>query len=339
MSGGSAGSEAVRALHRVLEPPAERVAEEAADGFTWWPHAHAQRIAASDMRADGACIVSAEIVLLAGVAGRGPELAALALRNAREPGLSGLRWDSERGTVSLRAAVVVRAGDGGAAARRLSHAALLQIGEALRVADELAVAFPAAAPVTGLDAAGREWEAVETAESWRTYAHGAAEAAASLAAAIARLPRLAPAPWVRAAAAAHGVDAELACRAGGAGAAPGEGLALLRLSDRQPHPRLGAGLVAVLVLPPDAEPVAERAAATAALLNEAESREWTGADQLGAWCVHPMAGLSHVQFLPALAVEEDSLERLAWQAGARARWATAFLERIAALRAEGGARG
>jgi hypothetical protein len=107
------------------------------------------------------------------------------------------------------------------------------------------------------------------------------------------------------------------------------------VSATQPHPRLGAGLVLVLVPPPALEPVAERAAATASLLNEAEAREWTAVDQLGGWCVHPAAGLAHVLFMPALAVEDDTAEVLAWQAGVRTRWATAFVKRVAALRAPG----
>ena len=278
-------------------------------------------------------MVSAEIKLLEGVAGRAPELAAIAARNARDPGLSALRWDSERGEVSLRAAVVTRPGDGGAPERRLAHAALLQLGEALRVADGLALEFPGASLVTGREREGTEWSAVESVESWRAYAEAAPGAMAEVTAGLQRLTRLAPAPWVRTVPAAHGLDAELACRAPRPGAAPGEESALLRVSDRQPHPRLGAGVMAVLVLPPSAEPVAERAAATAALLNEAESREWTGTDQLGGWCVHPAAGLAHALFLPALAVEEDTLAALAWQAGTRARWAMAFLDRVSPLRA------
>ena len=332
-------ADALGVVRLALDPPSERIAEADDAGFTWWPHAHPQRIAASATRTDGACRVSAETVLLSGVSGRGPELAALAARNAREAGLSALRWDSERGEVSLRAAVVAHPGDGGGAARRLAHAALLQLGEALRAAESLSLEFPGATLVTGRDVAGREWTAVDAAESWRAYAAEAPGASAAMTAAMQRLARLSPAPWVRATPAAHGLDAEIACRAAQPEAAPGEGLALLRLSDRQPHPRLGAGFVSVLVLPPAAEPLAERAAATAALLNEGESREWTGADQLGGWCVHPAAGLAHALFLPAVAVEEDTLERLAWQAGIRARWASQFLDRVAAMRGSGSAQG
>jgi hypothetical protein len=144
------------------------------------------------------------------------------------------------------------------------------------------------------------------------------------------LASLSPAPWSRATAAPHGLDAEIECAAREGGPA---GRALLRLSARQPHPRLGAGLLAVLVPPAEAEPVAERAAATAALLNDAESREWTGVDQLGGWCVHGTAGLAHAAFTPALAVEPGSLEFACAEAAARARWAVAFLASLAPLRA------
>jgi hypothetical protein len=105
---------------------------------------------------------------------------------------------------------------------------------------------------------------------------------------------------------------------------------------RQPHPALGAGLLTALVPPPGLEPVAARVAATAALLNEGEAREWTGCDALGGWCVHPAAGLAHVSFVPALALEPGTAGRLAWQAGMRARWTVAFLAHVAAARVASG---
>jgi hypothetical protein len=157
-----------------------------------------------------------------------------------------------------------------------------------------------------------------------------------LAAAVVRLSAMSPAPWERAVPAAYGLDAEIACANEPARGGPGAGSAILRMIASQPHPRLGAGLLFVLVPPAGTEPVAERAHATAALLNEAEAREWTGVDQLGGWCVHSAAGLAHVLFLPALAVEDDTAEELAWQAARRARWATAFMARTAALREPGG---
>src|SRR5262249_34378049 len=107
---------------------------------------------------------------------------------------------------------------------------------------------------------------------------------------------------------------------------------LLRASARQPHPRLGAGLLWALVAPPGVKPVAERSAATAALLNEAEAREWTGCHALRGRCVHPSAGLAHGGVVPPLAVAAASGERLAWQAGMRARWASAFLAHVAKSR-------
>jgi len=325
---------ALLTLRMALEPPADRLREdEDGRGFEWSPHAHAQRARAGEPRADGACVVTVETRLLSGVTGRAPELAALAWRNARDPGLSALRWDSTSGEVTLRAAAVVRPGDGGAPARRLAHAALLQLGEALRAAEGFGVEFPGATPIVSRDAAGAEWTAVEQASAWQAYADEAAGAAEACAATVAALPGLSPAPWRAATAAPHGLDAEIPCTTTGAGPA-----ALLRMSARQPHPRLGAGLVVVLALPPEAEPELDRAPATAMLLNEGEAREWTGADALGGWCVHPAAGLAHALYMPAVAVEDDTAAVLAWQAGLRARWAMGFLERVARLRkpSEGG---
>src|SRR5260370_637146 len=83
---------------------------------------------------------------------------------------------------------------------------------------------------------------------------------------------------------------------------------------------------------PGAEPVAARAAATAALLNEAEAREWTGIDQQGGWCVHRAHGLMFAGFVPALAAEQGALERVARESATRARWCTVFLAGLASLR-------
>ncbi len=327
----SAGRAAVELVRASLTPDVGRV-REANDSFRWWPHAFEQHVFTRAPRADGACVVAVETVLLSGVRGRAPELATLAARNARDPGLSALRWDSETERVSLRAAVIARPGDGGAAARRLAHAALLQVGDALLAADALAVEFPEATLAEAAERGSAKASVVEQAEAWRAYAAGGAAAAASLEAAVARLASLAPAPWQRVTRAPHGIDAEISCSSAATGSAPGAGLALLRVSAGQPHPRLGPGLVLVLVPPAGTEPDAERAPATAALLNEAESREWTGVDQLGGWCVHPAAGLSHVLYLPALAAEDDSTETLVWHAAMRARWAVAFLSRLGPLR-------
>jgi len=78
--------------------------------------------------------------------------------------------------------------------------------------------------------------------------------------------------------------------------------------------------------------VRERVAATAALLNEGESREWTGVDQLGAWCVHPDRGLVFVCFVPALACADGVAGHVAWQMALRANWSRRFLAQVAQMR-------
>lgn len=332
-----AGLALLSEVRTILELEGTRVRDEER-AFRWWPHAHAMRFSAGEPRPDGASVVAAETLLLEGVPGRGPEFGRIALRNARDPGLSSLRWDSTTAELWLRAAVIARPGDSLPAAKRLAHAALLQAGEALRASDALAVEFPEArlatppAPVAGLPV-------VEQVEAWQAYAERAPGLAAGLAERVSALASASPAPWLRVSRAPHGLDAEIACAPPHQQTAPGEGVALLRLSATQAHPRLGAGLVMVLVPPPAAEPVAERAAATSVMLNEAEAREWTGVDALGGWCVHGSVGLSHVTFVPALAIDDDTVEVLAWQAGVRARWAVAFLQKVAAMRTPGGANG
>jgi len=330
-----AGLAAVETVRAALEPESEQLADEPR-GFRWWPHAHALHVHAEPARADGAARVVVETVLLAGVSGRGAEFAALARWNAREAAMSSLRWDAERGEVSLRASTVARPGDGGAAARLLAHAALLQAGESLRAADALAIELPDASWPAPTTPPGGAREPVAQVDAGRAYAQGAPARERALGAAMASLAGLTPAPWLRSTPAAHGLDAELAAEAVSPGAAVPAARWLLRVSVRQPHPGLGAGLLTALVPPPGLEPVAERAAATASLLNEGEAREWTGCDTLGGWCVHPAAGLAHVSFVPALALEDGTAERLAWQAGTRARWAAAFLGHVE--RSRGGGR-
>ena len=329
MSDEDPGLAAVAAVLAALEPEPDRVTDEPR-GFRWWPHGHGLHVHAEPARPDGAARVVAETALLSDVSGRGAEFAALARWNARESALSWLRWDGERGEVSIRASVIARAGDGGEAARLLAHAALLQAGEALRAADALAIELPGATLLAGPSRAP-----AEQVEAGHAYAAGAPALAAALEQGMAALAALSPAPWARSTRAAHGLDAELLPEGGRAGGSEPGARWLLRVSVRQPSPRLGAGLLTALAPPPGIEPQADRVAATAALLNEGEAREWTGCDALGGWCVHPAAGLAHVSFVPALALAPGVAGRLAWQAGTRARWVTAFLANVAAAHARG----
>ena len=335
---GDAGLAAVERVREALAPEPHRVVGEPR-GFSWWPHAHVLHVHAEPARADGAVRVVAETALLGRVGGRGAEFAALARWNAREAALSSLRWDAERGEVRLRASVIARAGDGEAAARLLAHAALLQVSDALRAADALSIELPDASLLVPAPPGGVTPAPVAQVEAGAAYAQGMPAGADALAHAMATLRQLSPAPWVRATHATHGLDAELSAGPPHGAQPPHEARWLLRVSERQPHPRLGSGLLVALVPPPGLEPVAERAAATGALLNEGEAREWTGCDALGGWCVHPAAGLAHVAFVPALAIEDGTAERLAWQAGTRARWATAFLSHVATSRAGRGTAG
>jgi len=328
-----AGLAVVARVREVLGPEPERVVGEPR-GFSWWPHPHVLHVSAQSARPDGSVRVVVETPILGRVGGRGTEFAALARWNAREAALSSLRWDGERSEVSLRASAIARPGDGGAAERLLAHAALLQVGEALRAADALAIELPDATLLTPPPPGGVTPHPVAQVEAAGAYAHGATARGSALEHELSALTRLSPAPWIRATHAAHGLDAELVPEGGRPGASEPGGRWLLRVSARQPSPRLGAGLLTALVPPPGLEPVADRVAATAALLNEGEAREWTGCDALGGWCVHPAAGLAHVSFVPALGLDPGVAERLAWQAGTRARWAAAFLAHVAAARAQ-----
>lgn len=318
---------AIAVLRAALDPPADRVHDEPT-GFAWRPHAFEQRIVARAFPGEAAVAVEASVRLLREVPGRAGDLAAIAAWNAREPGLSSLRWHSGTHEVSLRASVIVRPGGDDTPARRLAHAALLQLGEALLAADALALAIPGAVLA---ESAGADRQPVAQSEAARAYALGGADAAAGLVRDVAQLASLASAPWRRVTAAAHGIDAEIDCAAPGA-AGPGADVALLRVSASQPHPRLGPGALVALVPPARLEPEAARAAATAALLQEGEAHEWTGVDALGGWCVHPATGLSHVGFVPALAVEAGTVAELATQAVMRARWAVRFTAHVRAMR-------
>jgi hypothetical protein len=131
-----------------------------------------------------------------------------------------------------------------------------------------------------------------------------------------RLTKADPHPWVMANADAGGFTAELPFTGDTPAAlsAIGPVTALLEGSDER-HPQLGNGLQLRLTFPLEATPdVAQR-------LNRAESEEWTGFHQLGAWCSGP-EGLTFVTFLPAKVYMFNLLEVLVWHMAARARWAT-----------------
>lgn len=331
-----AGLGIVEHLRVALDPEREHIAE-LPRGFAWWPGHAPQQVRAEEPHARSGvwfARVHVELALALRVEGSGAVFAALSKWNAARHGLSAARWDAETGLVSLHASVTAEPADELRAAQRLSHAALLQVSEGFAagaLVESLGGEPPAAA------APGAEPRAAPSplGDAWHAYAQRGAEASPFDEALLARVMSAEPAPWTRLQATPGGFHAELPATAPGdpePGRTPGAGTALLRVQSAQPHPRLGAGLLILLAAPVEAEPVAARVSATAALLNEAEAREWTGLDQLGGWCVHPDAGLVHATFLPALAAQDALLERLVWQSAARARWMRGFLARVAALR-------
>lgn len=330
-----------RVLERVREAldPAPPWVAETPGGFTWWPHACAQHVAvAGEVRAAGESFwrVVVRHDLVRDVAGSAARFAALSDWNARHPGLSALRWDGDSGLVSLVASADVREPGVAAASRRLASAALLQLGDARRDGADLAAVLGGVRAHSAAPGNAVRSDPDALCDGWQRFADAGASAAAPIAA-LERAAAMSPPPWLRVRMDAGGLHAELPCAPVDAApaTAPGHGVATLHLLHAQPHPVLGAGLLCALRLPTDAEPVEGRRFSTAALLEEGEAREWTGADALGAWCVHPAAGLSHVAFHPALLVDEELPSELAWGAAARARWATAFLRRVATLRTAG----
>jgi hypothetical protein len=329
------GGDVVARVLAALEPSPPYVTD-APGGFTWWPHACAQHVeVAGEARAGGeaAWRVQARHDLVRDIDGSAARFAVLSDWNARHPGLSALCWDGDAGAIALVATVHVRSAGVDAAARRLASAALLQLGDALRDGPALAAALGGGLATSAAPGAGVRADADALFEGWRRIAEAGA-GAPPLAAALERTAGMSPPPWLRVRVDEGGLHAELPCTPAGGGAAegPGRGVATLHLLTGPPHPVLGGGLLCALRLPAGAEPVEGRRFSTAALLNAAEAREWTGADALGAWCVHPAAGLSHVAFHPALLADEALPAELAWGAGARARWALALLGRVAALR-------
>lgn len=334
-----AGLEVVERLRETLDPAGEwRVA--AGRGFTWWPSSLSQRIhadAAESVAGLPAWRVRVELPLLRGVEGGAPRFAVLARWNALRPGLSALRWNGDDRTVSLHAAALVRAGEETRAAAALATAALLQLADAARDAGALARELGAVLADSAPPGLAPRAVPDPLVEGWRRVAEAGEGAPAFEPARLEALAGLEPAPWTLATVDEAGLHAELPCALPGeapAGSAPGAGVALFHLLAAQPHPAYGRGLVAALSLPPEAEPVPERAVSTAALLNEAEARERTGFDALGAWCVHPHAGLSFVAFWPALLDEPGLPARLARDFALRARWAREFLAKAGGLRAE-----
>lgn len=332
-----AGLEVVERLRETLDPAGEWCA--AGDrGFTWWPSALSQRIHAGPpetLAGLPAWRVRAELPLLRGVEGGAARFAVLARWNALRPGLSALRWNGDDRTVSLHAATLVRAGGETRAAAALATAALLQLGDAARDVAALARELGGVPADSAPPGRAPRLEPDPLVEGWRRVAAAGEGAPAFDPARLEELRGLHPAPWTLAHVDEAGLHAELPCALEGeppAGSAPGAGVALFHLLAAQPHPAYGRGLVAALSLPPEAEPVPERAVSTAALLNEAEARERTAFDALGAWCVHPQAGLAFVAFWPALLDEPGLPARLAWDFAGRARWAREFLAKAHGLR-------
>lgn len=307
-------------------------------GFVWWPHRLPQRVRAEAGQAGvgaGTHRVHAEMLLAQNVKGGGEALAAIARWNSRELGLSAVRWDAESGALSLRSSVYIQGGEQEAAGQRLAHAALLQLSAAERVVESLLPELNATPAHSHPDGGAMREAPDALLEAWQPYAERGREPSPWDSAAFQRVGRLQPPPWLHVSLRGAGLDAELPCPRPGSvepGSAPGTGVALLRLIGSQSHPRLGSGLIVALQLPLDAEPRPDRQVATAALLNEAESREWTGCDQLGAWCVHPSQGLVFGAFHPSLTFRDDTLELQAWQSARRARWAYGFLGQVASLR-------
>ena len=334
-----AGLEVVERLRETLEPGGEWRAE-GGRWFTWWPSTFSQRIVAGDAEPVAgmpAWRVRVELPLLRGVEGGAVHFAILARWNALRPGLSALRWNGDDRTVSLHAAAIARPGDEARVASVLATAALFQLGDATRDAAalgrELGAVLADSAPPGGAPRAVPD----PLVEGWRRIAANGTGPGPFTPERLERAAAADPPPWKLVHVDASGLHAELPCALPGeapAGSAPGAGVALFHLLASQPHPLYGAGLVAAISLPREAEPVAERAVSTSVLLNEAEARERVGFDALGAWCVHPQAGLSFVSFWPALLDQPGLPERLAWESARRARWARDFLAKAHELRAD-----
>lgn len=334
------GLEVVQRLREALEPGGAWRAE-GERGFTWWPSALSQRVVAGGPETVGgapAWRVRLELPLLRGVEGGAARFATLSRWNALRPGLSALRWNGDDRTVSLHAAALARRGDEARTASVLATAALLQLGDATRDAGALARELGAVPADSAPPGVAPRLAPDPLVEGWRRLAEAGAGAKPFTAERLERAAAMDPPPWKLVRVDESGLHAELPCALPGeapAGSAPGAGVALFHLLASQPHPAYGPGVIAALSLPPEAEPVAERAVSTSAMLNEAEARESVPFDALGAWCVHPQAGLSFAGFWPALLDQPGLLERLAWEAARRARWARDFLARAHALRSAG----
>lgn len=332
------GLDVVARVRSALDPGREWIAE-GPRGFTWWPSRASQRVSAEEAgRAGGerAWRVRVESPLLRGVEAGAARFAVLSRWNALRPGLSALRWNGDDRTVTLQASALARAGEEARVASVLTTAALLQLGDVARDASALAHELGAVLADSSPPGGAPRTQADSLVEGWREIAEAGAGASPFTRARLEAAAAMDAPPWKLVHVDDAGLHAELPCALPGeapAGSGPGAGVALLHLLASQPHPAYANGVVAALSLPPEAEPVAERAVSTSALLNEAEAREPLEFDGLGAWCVHPQAGLAFVSFWPAMLDAPGLLERLAVSSAARARWAREFLARAHDLRA------
>lgn len=99
--------------------------------------------------------------------------------------------------------------------------------------------------------------------------------------------------------------------------------ALVQISTTDAHPAWGNGALMVLQFP---LPAGEEATILAHGLNRAESCEWTGFPQFGAWCASQGGGIAHATFIPNYAAALGLFPVFAFYAAVRTAWAAERLK-------------
>lgn len=332
------GPKVVEDLFKALQIDAEWSTTEPR-GFEWWAYRLRQRVWADPAReslGDSVVCVHVETDYIKGVRERSSTYECLSGLNALA-GLSAYVFDPAQGVIRARSTAYVYAGNRWLE-RLVKAAAAFQDAEAHATAQKIPQILGEGEPeVTNHPASGSrpQLDDMLHIEENLPRRHEPSPFTNAFKSVLGMQPR----PWLFATGGGAGLTAELAFT-GNLTAAEivsfgkeyedrSVETALLVASGAETNPRLGNGLLLRLTLPLKVD--AETAARLANDLNLAETKGWTGAHFLGAWCTKGPA-LWFVSFAPNLVATGMTASEhailvfnLIMSMCVRTRWAKAFL--------------
>ena len=284
--------------------------------FTWWGHRLAQRVSVEKPRLFANQLITKlniETDLWRDVP-RTEKTAALVRMLNYNATLSAFVWDEQRGTIRLHASLYLDAENVETVTYLAINVTAMQAADAYIKIDGPASLLKATPDESLHPTSGRRREPDDMLNVIeQLYAPRGEEPSRFSEIDFESLAKTEPAPWVLATAGPDGLTAEFPFFGSEPVFLTLEGqvrTALFQVNTDASHPQLGNGVLLRLTLPVDADPVT---------LNLAESQEWTGFNQLGAW-FHSDRGVSFVTFIPNEMFREGLLENLVWHTAARVKW-------------------